>query len=59
MSFVDLLPKCIAHLLFAQHGVNYPKLCAMKNLLRVYYQYPTDTLSADILEQLLTALQGK
>nr|XP_031828152.1 uncharacterized protein LOC116425084 [Nomia melanderi] len=55
----DLLPKCIAHLLLAQQAVNYPKLFALKNLVTLYYKYPSGTLSANILKELLTALQEK
>ncbi|XP_017792805.1 PREDICTED: uncharacterized protein LOC108574692, partial [Habropoda laboriosa] len=53
-----LLPKCMAHLIMAQQATTeFPKLFALKNLVSVFYKYQTGTLSADVLKELLTALQ--
>ncbi|XP_033332491.2 uncharacterized protein LOC117223973 isoform X1 [Megalopta genalis] len=53
----DVLPKCIAHLTMSLTASDYPKLNGLKNLVSVYYKYPTGTLSIDMLDTLLTAFQ--
>lgn len=56
---VELLPRCMAHLILEQQGIDFPKLNALKNLIAAYYKYPTGTLSTDILKELLTEIQSK
>ncbi|OAD59389.1 hypothetical protein WN48_09129 [Eufriesea mexicana] len=53
----ELLPRCMAHLILEQQGIDFPKLNALKNLISIYYKYPMGTLSADILKELLMAIQ--
>ncbi|XP_034183081.2 uncharacterized protein LOC117605644 [Osmia lignaria lignaria] len=55
----QLLPKCMAHFIMRQQGTDYPKLNALKNLVSVFYKYPSETLSKDLLNELLTTLQEK
>ncbi|KOX78577.1 hypothetical protein WN51_07438 [Melipona quadrifasciata] len=54
-----LLPKCMAHLIVTQQGTDYPKVQALKNLISLFYKYPLGTLSKDILQELLIALQER
>ncbi|CAD1477901.1 unnamed protein product, partial [Heterotrigona itama] len=58
-SVNKLLPKCMAHLILTQQGTDYPKLQALKNLISLFYKYPVGTLSIDILQELLVALQER
>ncbi|XP_015428422.1 PREDICTED: uncharacterized protein LOC107185277 [Dufourea novaeangliae] len=55
----ELLPECMAHLIMTQQAVDYPKLKALKNLVSLFYKYPTGTISKDMLNKLLSALQEK
>lgn len=55
---LELLPKCIAHLILIQQGKDFPKLNALKNLVSVFYKYQM-TLSQDLLKELLTAFQSE
>ncbi|XP_043249743.1 uncharacterized protein LOC122395895 [Colletes gigas] len=55
----ELLPKCMAHLIMSQQAQNFPKLNALKNLVSVFYKYQMGTISKDVLNKLLTALQEK
>ncbi|KAK9303882.1 hypothetical protein QLX08_004605 [Tetragonisca angustula] len=58
-SVDKLLPKCMAHLIMAQQGTDYPKLHALKNLISIFYKYPLGTLSKNILQELLIAFQER
>ncbi|XP_043516545.1 putative leucine-rich repeat-containing protein DDB_G0290503 isoform X2 [Frieseomelitta varia] len=58
-SVNKLLPKCMAHLIMTQQGTDYPKLQALKNLITLFYKYPLGTLSKNILQELLIALQER
>ena len=55
----ELLPKCMAYVIGAQQATDFPKLNALKNLVSIFYKYPTGTLPNDLMETLLTALQEK
>ncbi|XP_076687320.1 uncharacterized protein LOC143378988 isoform X2 [Andrena cerasifolii] len=55
----ELLPKCMAYVIGAQQATDFSKLNALKNLVSIFYKYPTGTLPNDLMETLLTALQEK
>ncbi|XP_076277467.1 uncharacterized protein LOC143207668 isoform X2 [Lasioglossum baleicum] len=55
----EYLPKCIAHLILSMTAVDYPKLSALKSLVRIYYKYPSGTLSKDMIVDLLNAFEEK
>ncbi|XP_012154295.2 uncharacterized protein LOC100876461 [Megachile rotundata] len=54
-----LLPRCMAHIITSHQAVGHSKLNALKNLISIFYKYPTGTLSNDLLNELLTAFQTK